>query len=217
MLEPVRIGWPLSGYKMFVLGITGPIGSGKSTVSGILRERGVLVLDADELSREVTASDGAAIDEIEQVFGSKAILGDRSLNRRYMSNVVFKDKKLLDMLSAIIHKHVLGYMHKRIEEERKLKTKCVVLDVPIPVNNGFIDHCDQIWVVTCDDSIRLMRLIDRGMSKDDAQRRIEIQMSNDEYAALGDYEIDNSGSLDDLNKKVEELIKSQLHERGIRI
>ncbi|MCQ2516914.1 MAG: dephospho-CoA kinase [Saccharofermentans sp.] len=202
---------------MFVLGITGSIGSGKSTVSSILRERGLLVLDADEISRSVTAQNGEAIDEIEEVFGSKAIRADRSLNRKYMSDLVFADNKLLDVLSSIVHKHVFIVMHKTLEEEVKKKTKCVVLDVPIPVNKGFVDHCDQIWAVTCDDVIRLRRLIDRGMTKEDALRRIAVQMTNDEYAGLADFEIDNSGSMDDLTSKVEELIKSQLYERGIRI
>lgn len=202
---------------MFVLGITGPIGSGKSTVSGILKDRGLPVLDADEISRNVTASMGAAIDEIEEVFGAKAIMDDRSLNRKYMADVVFKDNRKLDQLSAIIHKHVFIVMDKELEEQKKLKTKCVVLDVPIPVNKGFVDHCDQIWAVTCDDAVRLQRLIQRGMDKDDAIRRISVQMSNDEYAAIGDFEIDNSGNLDELNEKIEELIKSQLGERGIRI
>ena len=89
--------------------------------------------------------------------------------------------------------------------------------MPIPVNKGFVDHCDQIWAVTCDDSVRLTRLIERGMEREDALRRISVQMSNDEYAALGDFEIDNSGTPDELGEKVEELIKSQLNERGIRI
>lgn len=202
---------------MFVLGVTGPIGSGKSTVSGILRDRGILVLDADEISRSVTAPNGEAIDEIEEVFGSKAIKSDRSLNRKYMSDLVFTDNKLLDVLSSIVHKHVFIVMHKTLEEEAKKKTKCVVLDVPIPVSKGFVDHCNQIWAVTCDDTIRLKRLIERGMSKDDALRRIAVQMTNEEYAQLADFEIDNSGSLEELNEKLESLIKSQLYERGIRI
>lgn len=202
---------------MFVLGITGAIGCGKSTVSGILRERGLLVLDADEISRNVTAPNGEAIDEIEQVFGSRAIKADRSLNRKYMSDLVFADNKLLDTLSSIVHKYVFIVMHKTLEEEAQKKTKCVVLDVPIPVNKGFIDHCNQIWAVTCDDTVRLKRLIDRGMTKEDAIRRIAVQMSNDEYANLADFEIDNSGNMDDLNTRIEELIKSQLYERGIRI
>ena len=202
---------------MFVLGITGPIGSGKSTVSGILRDRGLRVLDADEISRNVTSSGGAAIDEIEETFGSKCILSDRSLNRRYMSDVVFSDNRKLDELSAIIHRHVFIEMDKVLEAERKNKTKCVAMDVPIPVNKGFIDHCDQIWAVTCDDAVRLSRLIERGLRRDDAARRMSVQMNNDEYAALADYVIDNSGSLEELLSRVDELIKSQLYERGIRI
>ena len=202
---------------MFVLGITGPIGSGKSTVSKYFAEKEILVLDADQISRDVTAAEGAAIDEIEAEFGPKAILSDRSLNRAYMADVVFKDNRKLDQLSAIIHKQVFIVMDKVLEEQKKLKTKLVVLDVPIPVNKGFVDHCDQIWAVTCEDHIRLARLLDRGMSKEDALRRIAVQMTNDEYAALGDHVIDNSGTTDELNEQIEKLIKSELNERGIRV
>ena len=202
---------------MFVLGITGPIGSGKSTVSDIFRSKEILVLDADQISRDVTASEGAAIDEIEEAFGAKAINADRSLNRKYTADVVFKDNRKLDQLSAIIHKHVFIVMDKVLEEQKKLKTKLVVLDVPIPVNKGFVDHCDQIWAVTCEDHIRLSRLLDRGMTKEDALRRIAVQMTNDEYAALGDHVIDNSGTPEELIESVEALIKSELNERGIRV
>lgn len=202
---------------MFVLGITGPIGSGKSTVSKYFAEKEILVLDADQISRDVTAAEGAAIDEIEAEFGPKAILSDRSLNRAYMADVVFKDNRKLDQLSAIIHKQVFIVMDKVLEEQKKLKTKLVVLDVPIPVNKGFVDHCDQIWAVTCEDHIRLARLLDRGMSKEDALRRIAVQMTNDEYAALGDHVIDNSGTTDELNEQIEKLIKTELNERGIRV
>ncbi len=202
---------------MFVLGITGPIGSGKSTVSRYFGDREIVVLDADQISRDVTASEGDAIAEIEEEFGSKAINADRSLNRKYMADVVFKDNRKLDQLSSIIHKHVFIVMDKVLEEQKKLKTKLVVLDVPIPVNKGFVDHCDQIWAVTCEDHIRLQRLLDRGMSKEDALRRIAVQMTNDEYAALGDHVIDNSGTVDELNGKIEDLIKSELNERGIRV
>lgn len=202
---------------MFVLGITGSIGSGKSTVSKYFAEKEILVLDADQISRDVTAAEGAAIDEIEAEFGPKAILSDRSLNRAYMADVVFKDNRKLDQLSAIIHKQVFIVMDKVLEEQKKLKTKLVVLDVPIPVNKGFVDHCDQIWAVTCEDHIRLARLLDRGMSKEDALRRIAVQMTNDEYAALGDHVIDNSGTTDELNEQIEKLIKSELNERGIRV
>ena len=202
---------------MFVLGITGGIGSGKSTVSGLLRDRGVLVLDADQISRDVTASGGIAIPEIQEVFGNRSVTADGSLNRKYISSVVFSDNKKLDLLSAIIHKYVFIHIDEQLEKERIKKTKCVVLDVPIPVKKGFVDHCNQIWTVTCDEKVRLDRLLERGMELEDAKRRIAVQMTDDEYAELADHVIDNSGTPDELKEKVDALIVSQLHERGIRI
>ena len=202
---------------MFILGITGGIGSGKSSVAAILRERGIRVLDADEISREVTEEGGLAIDEIREVFGDRAITATGAMNRRYMSSIVFSDNRKLDLLSSIIHRHVFEYMDKELAKETEKKTRCVALDVPIPVKKGFVDRCDQIWVVTCDTDIRIMRLIARGMDREEAMRRIAVQMTDDEYAALGDHVIDNSGTPEELSARVEELIVSQLHERGIRI
>lgn len=202
---------------MFVVGITGGIGSGKSSVSAILADRGLRVLDADEISREVTSVNGIALPEIAEVFGKRAISTDGSMNRKYISSVVFNDNTKLDILSSIVHKYVFQYMDAELEKERNRKTKCVVLDVPIPVRKGFVDHCNQIWTVICDDTVRIDRLIKRGMDKDDAQRRIAMQMTDDEYAALGDHVIDNSGTREELKAKVDELIKKELHERGIRI
>lgn len=202
---------------MFVIGITGGIGSGKSSVSKIMADRGVRVLDADEISREVTSVNGIALPEISEVFGRRAIATDGSMNRKYISSVVFNDNTKLDILSSIVHKYVFQYMDQELEKERNRKTKCIVLDVPIPVNKGFVDHCNQIWTVVCDESVRIPRLVKRGMDKDDAMRRIAMQMTDDEYSALADHVIDNSGTLEELNERVDSLIKKELHERGIRI
>ena len=201
---------------MFVLGVTGGIGTGKSTVSGLLRDRGLLVLDADQISRDVTDVDGIANEEIALVFGNRAIRNN-ALDRKYISSIVFNDKTKLDKLSSIIHKYVLKYIADQLEKERARGTKCVVLDVPIPVEKGFVDKCNQIWVVTCDTEIKLKRLVERGMTLDDAKRRIAMQMTDEEYLNIGDYEVNNSGTYDDLIARVEELIKEQLYERGIRI
>lgn len=202
---------------MFVLGITGGIGSGKSTVSRILSDRGIRVLDADEISHMVTDPGGLAVEEIGEKFGRRAIAANGGMDRRYISSVVFKDNRKLDELSSIVHKYVFEYMDKEIQSEREKKTKCVVLDVPIPVQKGFVDHCNQIWVVVCDEKVRLRRLIDRGMDREEAERRMAVQMTDDEYCTIADQIIDNSGDITELTEKVDKLIVSQLHERGIRI
>ena len=201
---------------MFVLGITGGIGSGKSTVSGILAEKGLTVLDADEISRSVTGPGGRAMPEIASVFDNKVVSSNGALNRRVMSDIAFGDKKKLDDLSTIIHKHVFEQIDEALAKEKEKGSKCVVLDVPIPVNK-FRELCDQIWVVTCDKDVRLSRLQKRGMDKEEAERRIAVQMTDDEYCELGDHSIDNSWDIEDLKDKVEVLIREQLHERGIRI
>lgn len=201
---------------MFVLGITGGIGSGKSTVSGILAEKGLTVFDADEISRSVTGPGGRAMPEIASVFGNKVVSSNGALNRRVMSDIAFGDKKKLDDLSTIIHKHVFEQIDEALAKEKEKGSKCVVLDVPIPVNK-FRELCDQIWVVTCDKDVRLSRLQKRGMDKEEAERRIAVQMTDDEYCELGDHSIDNSWDIEDLKDKVEVLIREQLHERGIRI
>lgn len=202
---------------MFVLGITGGIGSGKSTVSNIFREKGVCVLDADEISHKVTDVNGIALGEIEEVFGKKAIDSSLRMNRKYISDIVFKDNRKLDLLSAIIHKHVFIYMDDIIAKEKLKKTKLVVLDVPIPVKKGFVDHVNQIWAVTCNKEERISRLILRGLSREDAMRRIEVQMSDEEYESLADHVIDNSGSLEDLYSRVDELISKEIMGRGIKL
>ena len=106
---------------MFVLGITGGIGCGKSTVSGYFRDHGVRVLDADEISRQVTNTGGVALPEIAELLGSRAINSQGALNREYVASLVFSEKKKLDKLSAIIHKYVLSTIAEEIVKEARLR------------------------------------------------------------------------------------------------
>ena len=201
---------------MFVIGITGGIGCGKSTAASVCKKAGLPVIDADDLSRKATAADGAAIPEIKETFGTSVIDQDGSLNRTAMAKRVFNDHRALDQLSHIIHSHVLRVMREQVDALREKKAKAVVLDVPIPVREGFVDLCDQIWVVWASEENRLSRLSERGMTEEEARRRMAMQMTKDEYVALADHVIENDHSLSAFEQTVRALMEQELGQRGIR-
>lgn len=202
---------------MFVIGITGGIGAGKSTAAKIFAERGVRVLDADEISRKVTGQGGRALDSIRGLLGNKMIDTSGNMNRKLVAGLVFSDRTKLDKLSAIIHRHVLDEIGEELEKEREKGTKVIVLDVPIPVQKGFLDVCNQVWVISADEDVRIERIRDRGMSAEDARRRMDMQMTREEYEELADIVIENNEDEETLKEKINVHIRKELEERGIRI
>jgi len=202
---------------VFVIGITGGIGTGKSTAAKIFAERGVRVLDADEISKKVTGPQGSALELIRALLGNKAVDSSGNLNRKYVASLVFSDRTKLDKLSAIIHKQVLEEIGLELEKEREKATKVIILDVPIPVQKGFLDVCNQVWVISADEQVRLSRIMDRGMDADDAKRRMAMQMTREEYENLADIVIENNEDEEELREKIEVHIKGELEKRGIRI
>ncbi|MDD2392948.1 MAG: dephospho-CoA kinase [Eubacteriales bacterium] len=201
---------------MFIIGITGGIGCGKSTVANICRDYGLPVIDADEISREVTSVGGAAISEIAESFGIHIIGQDGSLDREKMAEIVFGDRKSLDKLSRIVHRHVIEQIKIRTAKFKEEKSKALVLDVPIPVKDGFLDLCDQVWLIWTDDDLRIKRLNERGMGTEEARRRISFQMTRNDYESLSQVVIDNNGTEEELITKVRETLDEQLHMRGIK-
>ena len=202
---------------MFVLGITGGIGTGKTTVASIVKAAGIPVLDADQISHELTSNPGPTLDKVFATFGEELKNEAGTLDRSKMADVVFHNKRALDQLESIIHEDVMNYIIAELEEARKNKVRVIALDVPIPVKHGFLDQADLVWVVTCSEEKRINRLIRRGLSREDAERRLAIQMTDAEYEAVGDFVISNDGSLEELYKKVREQLKFELESRGIKL
>lgn len=201
---------------MFIIGITGGIGSGKTTVAQICAKTGLPVLDADQISRAVTAAEGSAIPAIVERFGQGMLTQEGCLNREKMAGKVFKNRKSLDQLSTIVHRQVLAEIAAAIEKHQQKGVKALFMDVPIPVKHGFLDRCDQVWVVRSEISVRIRRLADRGMSDEEAHRRIAMQMNDEEYKAIADRIIDNNGDYPALFAQVRALISQELSQRGIR-
>lgn len=200
---------------MFVIGITGGIGTGKSTVASLCREAGIPVLDADKISHSVTQSNGIAIPEIKEKFGEDYINADNSLNRKRIADLVFSDKRALDELSFIIHRHTLDQIGTYLKELKKSGEKTVVLDVPIPVEKGFLDQCDQVWNIKSDKNLRLERLESRGISQVEAERRMAVQMTPEEYSEIADIDILNNQDFDHLRSQINKILEEELTPRGL--
>ncbi|MDD4186316.1 MAG: dephospho-CoA kinase, partial [Eubacteriales bacterium] len=173
---------------MFILGVTGGIGTGKTTVASLLRSVGVQVIDADRIAHELTNTKGEIPERIAAALGDDTIREDGSLDRQRVAELAFTNKRVLDTLSAIVHEEVVRAMDAQIEEAQRKKIKVIALDVPIPVNRGFLDVADEIWAISADDDTRILRLLKRGMDEKEAKRRIAVQMTREEYRDLAHVE-----------------------------
>jgi len=184
------------------VGLTGGIASGKSTVSAILRELGAVVIDADELAREVVAKGTPGLAAVVEEFGSELLTPEGELDRPAMGALVFADEAARRRLEAIVHPLV----HKRIAE---LETHApagalVVHDIPLLAESGRADSFDAVVVVDAPQDVQVARMVrDRGWTEADALARIAAQATREDRRAIATYVIENTGSLEDLRKRVE--------------
>ena len=185
------------------MGLTGGIGSGKSTVAAMLAERGAVVVDADRLAREAVAVGTDGYRAVVDRFGPDVLAGDGALDRRALAGVVFDDPRALADLNAIVHPPVRAAIAERVAELTGTDA-VVVLEIPLLVESGRSYGASQVIVVDCPEDVAVARLAEgRGMHAADARRRIAAQASREERLAAADVVIDNSGSLDDLRRQVD--------------
>jgi dephospho-CoA kinase len=188
---------------MVVVGLTGGIGSGKSTVASMLAERGAVVVDADRLAREAVAVGTPGHRAVAERFGPAVVAGDGSLDRAALAGVVFDDPAALADLNAIVHPPVRAAIASRVAELEG-GASVVVLEIPLLVESGRSYGESQVIVVDCPEDVAVARLVEhRGMDAVDARRRIAAQVSRADRLARADVVIENSGSLDDLRHQVD--------------
>ncbi|HOQ75094.1 MAG TPA: dephospho-CoA kinase [Thermoclostridium sp.] len=197
---------------MQIIGVTGGIGAGKTTVSAILKEMGAEVIDADHISRKVTQPGEPAWKEIIDYFGQEVVLPDETIDRKKLASMVFNSEEKRRKLEAIIHARVIHEMEKRISTLREAGYDgIVVLDVPIPVRRGFLDIVDAVWVVVCPEEERIRRIMARsGMDRAEAESRIRSQLPQEEYIRLADAVIENNGDLETLRQKIAGLLSGYI-------
>ena len=157
------------------IGLTGPIGCGKSTVAGWLAARGAVVVDADEVARDVTAPGQPAHDAVLACFGDPVRGADGTLDRAALARLVFSDPAALADLEAIVHPAVRPQILAVVESADAAGVPAVVIEAIKLVEGGLAALCDEVWLVTCDARVQRERLLARGASPEDADRRIAAQ------------------------------------------
>ena len=189
---------------MILVGLTGGIGSGKSTVSELLRGRGAIVIDADAITREVQEPGSPVLEELAIAFGSNVLASDGSLDRAAVAGIVVGDPEALKKLNAIVHPAVGRLMNARILEQRETDN-VVILDIPLLTENPREGLQGRI-VVDVPVETQVSRLVaHRGFAEDDARARIARQASRDDRLATADFVVDNSGTPDRLTDQIDRL------------
>lgn len=182
--------------NMRVIGLTGGIASGKTTVSSILKDLGAVVIDADEVARRVVEPGQAAWQDILATFGPGVLNDDRTLNRPALAARVFGNPELLQKLNRITHPRVREYIEQKLAYLREQRPDAVVvLDVPLLYESGMDKMADEVWVVWVDEEVELARLMERdGLAREDALKRLRAQMPLREKVRRADRVIDNTGT-----------------------
>ncbi len=204
---------------MLKVGLTGGIGSGKSTIAAMFRRLGAHVVDADQVARQVTEPGSPALQEIVETFGREVLRTDGALDRAALARIVFNDSEARARLNSIVHPRIWEEEARLFElSEERDPGGVVILDAAVLIEAGAADRMDRIVVVDVNAEDQLNRLLQGGMSREDALSRIQAQMPTGEKLKRADYVIDNRGSLEKTEKQVEALwgeLVSQAKEKMI--
>lgn len=195
---------------MKVIGLTGGIASGKSTVSSYLKELGAIVIDADVVAREIVKKGQPALTEIVDCFGEEVLLSEGTLNRKYLGSIVFSDPQKLQVLNKITHKRIIENIEEKIEHYEHLDNiKAIFIDAALLIEMKMYFLTHEIWLVTISKEMQLRRLMLRdNLSFDEAMDRINSQMALERKKEVSDVIIDNSKDYDYLRQQVKDLYDS---------
>jgi len=205
---------PGEGSGPVVIGLTGPIGCGKSTVAGMLGQLGGMVIDADVLARAVTAPGQPALRAIRDRFGDGVFDSAGVLDRAALGAIVFEDEGALRDLEAIVHPGVRSRIEERLAQAEREGDPFVVIEAIKLVEGGLADRCDEVWLVECRPAVQRERLAGRGLDAADIERRLAAQ--GDLAARLAEQahrRIDTDGRIDEVRECVEDALADVLAPR----
>jgi dephospho-CoA kinase len=201
---------------VLLVGLTGGIASGKSVVAARLAEHGAVVVDADQIAREVVEPGTPALERIRQEFGDGVITADGSLDRAALGAIVFADEGARGILNSITHPAVLELSQRRFREAAEADPDAIVVyDVPLLSEVRGKAEFDVVIVVSAPEEVRIDRMVSlRGMSREDAERRIRSQVPEEERRALADILIESGGSLEQTLARADE-VWDELRQRAV--
>ena len=190
---------------MKVIGLTGGIGSGKSTVAGFLAELGVVVIDADKVGHKFLESDSKVQQQVINAFGQQILTPEGQIDRRKLGRIVFKSPGALSRLNQIMHPNISEAVNAQLELYRGQGVGAVVIEAPLLIEAGWASLVDQVWVTTAPRAAILKRLEGIGLSRNEVMARIRYQLSDGERVKHADAVIDTDCRLDELKSRVREL------------
>nr|WP_220186132.1 dephospho-CoA kinase [Brevibacillus halotolerans] len=195
------------------MGLTGGIASGKSTVAAMLRERGVTVIDADLIAREVVEVGKPAYNGIVKYFGTSVLDETGALNRAVLGEMIFSDREKRMVLNEIVHPEVRKEMRLQATLAQERGERLVFMDIPLLYESKLTYMVDRVVVVYVPESVQFIRLMERDeFDEEQAKKRLRAQMNIEEKCKLANYVIDNQGSRSDTQKQVDDLVTSLLAE-----
>ncbi len=195
---------------MLTIGITGGIGSGKSTAAQILKEYGARVILADEIAKDIMEPQMPAWYRVVQHFGTGILEDSGRIDRKKLGELVFNNNQELLVLNEITHSTVSERIKEILNEYRKEQVKLAVLEAIVPIEHGFLDAVDTVWVVLASEPVRVKRIMKRNnFRRKEAMARIRSQMPDDKYISIADQIIYNNGTIDELRLTIRGLLANE--------
>ncbi len=187
-----------------IIGLTGGIATGKSEAAKIFRQSGCYIIDADKISKQLTSKGSDVLKKIEESFGSGILTSKKTLNRKKLANLIFNDKGAKLQLERILHVYII----KKINEiaAKKYKDADIIIDAPLLFEVGLDRICEKVVVIYAKHGLQIERFMKRDrLSKEEAEKRIAVQMPIEEKMMLATVVIDNSSTLKELEKNIKHI------------
>ena len=191
------------------IGITGGIGSGKSTVTNFILEQGYTVIDCDKIAREIVEPGKPALEALVRAFGKEILCQDGSLNRKGLANIVFSNKEKLATMNDIMFTEIVATVKRELKMAAERGEHLIFVDAPVLYEAGLADSVDEVWLVHTEEEVRIARVMERdGATLEEVKARMANQLSEEERMKRANRILNNNGTVEELKESVKRAMAS---------